>query len=293
MSSPPERRNSPVVLVAVLITVMVGVLLIAVVGRVVSRGLTTVVPGTALAVGEDGPGSRNRSGAISPADVAANPLLSPGATLPTVDCALPAFGTGPDQLRAYYLAGIRCLDEAWRPTLRATGLPFTAPYLDVSDRPSAKCGFAPAEDEATAFYCSRDTTIYMPRVRLLRDAGPEPAYHLAILAHEYGHHVQSLSGILDDSTRLESGVDEAGVLRLSRRTELQANCFAGLFLAAATGRAAITTALGDEALRSFADTSGTDTHGAPDTQARWATRGFEGRNTNACDTWTAPNAEVN
>jgi uncharacterized protein len=236
MNSAPERRNSPIVLVAVLVIVLVGVLLVAVVGKVASKGLTTVVTGTALAVGEDTPRVRTRSEQPTNAEIAANQLLVPGSVLPAVDCVLPGFGTVAAELRAFYLAGVRCLDEAWRPTLRAAGLPFAAPNLDVSDRPTGRCGFSPPEDEATAFYCSRDSTIYMPRGRLLRDAGSEPGHHLAVLAHEYGHHVQSLSGILDDAGSLESGVDEEDSLEVSRRTELQANCFAGLFLAASDPR---------------------------------------------------------
>ncbi|SDC46649.1 neutral zinc metallopeptidase [Actinokineospora iranica] len=284
-----ERRNSPLVLVAVLGIVLVGVLWIAALGRVLSG--ESVVTGTALAVGETAE-EYPRPGSVSLSDIAANPLLAPGAPLAAVDCALPELGTDPGELDAYYRIGIGCLDRAWEPVLTGAGLRFASPRLNIDDQPRAKCGFTPSEDEATAFYCDRDRTIYLPRGRLLRDAGEDSAYHLAVLAHEYGHHVQALSGILRASANREAGADENEFLELSRRAELQANCFAGLFFAAVGGQGGVDAGLAEESVRSFEDTSGADSHGTPANQARWARAGFDGNSTASCDTWSVPASEV-
>ncbi|MGQ0838700.1 neutral zinc metallopeptidase [Actinokineospora sp.] len=287
-----EQRNSPLVLVAVLGMVLVGVLAIALVGKATSGGLTTTVQGTPLAVGEQGGPGRSSAEPRTLSQIAANPLLTPGAPLAAVDCALPALGTEAAELDAYYRVGIGCLDQAWRPVLTAAGLPFGSPGLNIDDRPRSKCGFAPAKDEATAFYCERDKVIYMPRERLIRDAGDESAFHLAVLAHEYGHHVQALAGILGAVDERERRADEDEFLELSRRAELQANCFAGVFLAAASGRGAVDGELAAESARSFEDTLGSDTHGKSRNQAKWAMVGFEGKSTGSCNTWSASSGDV-
>ncbi|CRK55777.1 YpfJ protein, zinc metalloprotease superfamily [Alloactinosynnema sp. L-07] len=290
--APPPRRNSPFVLVAVLSIVLVGVLSIAVVGKVTSGGTRTTIEGHALAVGEQALADTPKADKGTLADVAANKLLTPGAPLPQVDCALPELGTEAGELDAYYRMGIACLDQAWRPALTAAGLPFRSPGLNIDDAPRSKCGFAPGEDEATAFYCARDKIIYMPRKRLIRDAGDETAYHLAVLAHEYGHHVQALAGILGAVNERERQADEDETLELSRRTELQANCFAGMFLAAVGGRGSVDADLAEESAESFEDTQGTDTHGTRENQLVWAMAGYDGKSSASCNTFAAPSPKV-
>lgn len=292
MSQDPDgaERNSPLVLVAVMLIVVVGALSIALVGRAATRGLTTVVTGAPLAVGEPAPAAPRRVPA-SVADIGDNPLITAKATVPEVTCELPELNTAPGGLEAYYRAGIGCLERLWQPVLTTSALPFSRPGLNLDDRPRARCGFAPTEEEATAFYCARDRTIYMPQTRLARDAGDISAYHLAVLAHEYGHHVQALSGTLDDGAKVSPGTP-AGDAELSRRTELQANCLAGVFFAAVGGRGSVDDELARASVRSFADTTGAETHGSSDSQARWAQAGFDARSPSACDTWTAASADV-
>ncbi|GLZ38667.1 neutral zinc metallopeptidase [Actinokineospora sp. NBRC 105648] len=282
----PPRGNRPLVIVGVVGIVLVGLLWIGLLGRITSGG--RVVPGVAVAVGE----SAAVGDPESLAEIAANKLLRPGAPLAEVDCALPKLTTDPAGLRAYYEAGIGCLDRAWQPVVVGAGLPFSSPKLNIDVKPRAKCGFTPSEDEATAFYCERDRTIYMPQDRLERDAGEETAFHLAVLAHEYGHHVQALSGILQAAGNREVLAGDEEAQQLSRRTELEANCFAGAFLAAARGRGAVSAAVADESVVSFDDTLDSDSHGSADNQGMWAERGYEDKTTAACDTWSAPAGEV-
>ena len=93
-----------------------------------------------------------------------------------------------------------------------------------------------------AFYCSADNTLYMPFAGLQTEMyGAHPGVYLAVLAHEYGHHVQAMSGVLDTygEASYNAGVDTEAGLELSRRLELQAQCFSGMFLAATYGRGSV------------------------------------------------------
>src|SRR5207244_1994613 len=93
-----------------------------------------------------------------------------------------------------------------------------------------------------AFYCPQNHTIYMPYDTLQTDQyGAHPGVYLAVLAHEYGHHVQALSGVFDAywEQRYDAGADTETGLELSRRLELQAQCFSGMFLAATYSRGSV------------------------------------------------------
>ncbi|WP_424185168.1 neutral zinc metallopeptidase [Actinokineospora sp. G85] len=271
---------------AVMVILAVSVFSIGAVGRIVNGGETTVVRGQAFAVGEQS--TRSRSGAVTLDDLAANKLVAEGAPAPRVDCPLPAVDTTEPGLLAFYQAALTCLNATWQPVLVARGLPFTVPRVTVTEWSSARCGFTPDEDEALAFYCPGDRMIAMPRDRMVRTADDNAGYHLAVLAHEYGHHLQLLSGLLEDAALLEADLDEAGAAEVSRRAELQANCLAGVFLAAA----ALTPELVDDADSSFADTISSDSHGSAKNQVHWAAAGKQTTAPAACDTWSAPDHEV-
>lgn len=241
-------------------------------------------------------GSATTSDVSKPRPVLAlqdNPLLAEGMSLPQITCQLPALGRSTEQLRAYYQGVIACLDNAWRPLLEQANEPFSTPKLELEAARSF-CGDAPSEEEATAYYCSGDKIIFMPKDRLLEQAGLSQAAHLAVLAHEYGHHVQALSGILTAAYDKGEGFDKLSPekLELTRRAELQANCFSGMFIASVAGRGSVSTKLARAAVDSFRDTIGDDTHGSVRHQVHWGKVGFDRNNAAACNTWLAPATEV-
>ena len=299
-----ERANSPLTTASVLILVLALVLSVALLGRDDLFSRTVTVAGSPVAAEapqaaaprtNPDPGS-TASPTQPPKSVletGTNPLLADGNGLAPVTCTLPAMSRDPEQLRAYYQAAIGCLDEAWRPVLEKVNEPFTTPRLEIKAGRSL-CGEAPSAEEATAYYCSGGKVIFMPTDRLLDQAGLSQAAHLAVLAHEYGHHVQALSGIL--IAAYEQGdkydKDSPEKLELTRRAELQANCFSGMFIASITGRGSISTKLGRAAADSFKDTVADDTHGTVKHQVRWGKAGFDNNKTSACNTWTVPADEV-
>ncbi|MFJ8963392.1 neutral zinc metallopeptidase [Lentzea sp. NPDC102401] len=291
-------KNNPVVLAGVFVLVVAFVLGIGQLSR------PRVVTGHALAGSRPATSpSTEPSTPIRPRAVyrlADHPFLVKPVSLPQVTCAMPPFGVADRELAAYYAAGVACLDGAWGPLLTTANLPFDKPALDASpELKDGPCGAAPESDHAVAYYCGRNRTIYMPTARLRDNGGGDaPATHLATLAHEYGHHVQALTGLLRaaDLKITDAGEKTPAGLEMSRRIELQANCFAGMFLASAAGRGSVTASLARQAQEDFQfaveEKPENNAHGSAQNQAQWAAAGFKANSTDACNTFAAPAPQV-
>lgn len=229
--------------------------------------------------------------------LAGHPLLAHDVKLADVTCKLPPFDTPPEPLQAYYEAAVGCMEAAWAPVFAALRVPIRPVTINgADDIPRNLCG-RPSADEAAAMYCSANTTIYMPRSRVLVpgvDARYQRAMVLPILAHEYGHHIQYLSGMLRAAERAQddAGHGSAAALETTRRVELQATCFAGLFLGDAARGGSITKSAAEEMMDTFHTTLSSETHGSRLSQADWADRGHRTNATAQCDTWTAPADDV-
>ncbi|OLT46951.1 hypothetical protein BJF85_00320 [Saccharomonospora sp. CUA-673] len=164
----------------------------------------------------------------------------------------------------------------------------------MSETTDTACGPLPPADRALGLYCDADHTIHLPYSRLAESAGEanEPAF-LATLAHEYGHHVQALTGVFTEAGHALSDATVSRENEVGRRLELQATCFAGMFFDAARD-----TGLGDRAsgpavaVQDFAHWSGVESHGGTQLQQRWATIGFDGGSLAECDTWNVPAADI-
>jgi uncharacterized protein len=152
------------------------------------------------------------------------------------------------------------------------------------------------------FYCPLDQTIYIDldfydvlEERFGAEGGPFAEMY--VIAHEYGHHVQNLLGFLD------AGRD-AGAEGNAVRTELQADCFAGVWAGNAVDTGYLepltqdqinqaldaASAIGDDRIQE--QTQGqvnpeTWTHGSAAQRQEWFTNGMEGRSADACNTFEA------
>jgi uncharacterized protein len=241
------------------------------------------------------------TGATGPAETGTNPLLTdPNATLVPANCPYAEWSTDEDTARAFFGSAEKCLEGAWQPVLAAAGLPFEPPTVHVSattDGISTPC--TGSTSNFAAFYCPANRTIYMPISQLQTDYYEDNwVVYLSVFAHEYGHHIQNLSGILlaANNERIDAGAQSPDGLELSRRVELQANCFDGMYLVSSADGGSLTAEQMSEA-RTDADNRGDQSgdmrdHGTPENGGRWFGLGVEHNRSAQCNTFTAPDDAV-
>jgi predicted metalloprotease len=251
---------------------------------------------------EDTPTETTPAGPQPVYELGENPLFAGDLGTPAVTCSLSRWRTDPQSAAAFFKSALPCLDRAWQPVMEQAGLPFFSPKMEFPEGTnwSSPCGSVASGDGAVAaFYCGENNTLYMPFAGLQTDMyGAHPGVYLAVLAHEYGHHVQAMSGVMDAyaQARYDAGVDTEPGLELSRRLELQAQCFSGMFLAATYSRGSVDDNILNEA-RTTQDrgdhTAGLPRdHGSDVHASSWWEQGAQKNRTFQCNTWKSPPADV-
>ncbi len=219
-----------------------------------------------------------------------DPLARTG-KLAVGSCTEPAIVQGGiPRTREYLTAVLKCLDKSWSAHLARARLPFRKPAVRFYEAPEHRVCGVPWPQDAAAFYCTNRGRLVFPLTgHWIEDR--TDLYPLKVAAHEYGHHVQSLTGI---RARYESAV-RAGKepqAELSRRYELQADCLSGVFLGSVWRSLDRTdrdwAALLEATRASGDDADGHRGHGSGATRARWLKRGYQTLSPSACDTWSAP-----
>ena len=225
-----------------------------------------------------------------------NPILQSGGMAKQV-CGPPGYPSDGPAGEAFYSAAMPCVDRAWQPLFERARMEYDAPKVMVpaGTIATSPCGTSSAS-EAAAFYCSANETIYMP-IAGLPESWTEgrPLNYLSVFAHEFGHHVQNLTGTLDEEMSRErrAGSNTPTQLELSRRTELQVQCFAGMFIESIVDTGGPFTRPDIDNVRRFEYGSGTDspTHGTAANIEGWWVRGLANNIAN-CNVWSASSAEV-
>jgi predicted metalloprotease len=202
-------------------------------------------------------------------------------------------------------------EDRWAEILGERNVSYTAPKLVLfSGSTRSACGRA--ESAMGPFYCPNDERIYLDTEffdEIQTRLGGCPAgsktcefSQAYVIAHEVGHHVQDVLGILPKAEQMQQNAGEAEANQIQVRVELQADCFAGLwanrsqaklkFLENGDVDAALQTAsaIGDDTLQKRAQgyaVPDSFTHGTSAERKRWFSRGLQSGQLSACDTFSA------
>lgn len=228
--------------------------------------------------------------------LADHPLLrSDYVTLPYGGCQLPPWQHTRTATWKFFRAATNCLNGAWAPLLRSHNLPFAPPKLNFPTGKSfdSKCGRIQIGLATAAYYCKGE--LFLPfRGLQIKQYKDSPGVYLALVAHEYGHHAQQLAGIMDAVSEKirQVGKTSPDGREMSRRKELQAQCFSGLFIGSHVAQGgSITREMHDQAWydqeRRGDDTSGGNEHGRNKNYARWWRIGAVANRISACNTFAA------
>jgi predicted metalloprotease len=205
------------------------------------------------------------------------------------------------------------IDTYWTAELPKLGGTYHSTHVELfTDQTDTGCGTATTA--VGPFYCPTDELIYLDtgfydQLRSQFGASGGPLAEMYVIAHEWGHHIQNLSGIMNG---LDFG--QTGPASDSVRLELQADCFAGAWVgaAAATKDSAGVTflqpvtdqqiadalnaaaAVGDDRIQQ--ETSGqvsreSWTHGSSASRQKWFTTGYQS-GPDACTTFSASAADL-
>lgn len=192
-------------------------------------------------------------------------------------------------------------EDVWTRRFEAAGETYPAPTLVLfDDQVRSGCGLAGL---ATGpFYCPADQKLYIDlsffRELQTRFGAPGDFAQAYVIAHEVGHHIQNLTGVLPKLNEARRSLPEAEANALSVRVELQADCYAGLFahdigqanyLEAGDIDEALNAAfqIGDDTLQRRSQgvvVPDSFTHGTSDQRREWFQRGYETGDFGACDT---------
>jgi len=237
--------------------------------------------------------------------------LGPFAPPDTEVSSVPSTSLGPatsgpqDELVDFVSVVLADTEDTWHAILPAAGVDYLEPTLVLfSGYTQTACGLG--QSATGPFYCPLDQKLYIDlsfyedlRTRFQAPGDFAQAY---VIAHEVGHHVQTLLGITQevDAARRRSSQVQAN--ELSVRLELQADCLAGIW-ANHADRArqileegdieeglAAASAIGDDRMQR--QTQGhvvpdSFTHGSSAQRVRWFRRGLDSGDLNGCDTFSA------
>jgi predicted metalloprotease len=210
-----------------------------------------------------------------------------------------------DDQRNFVAVVLAETEDVWHEAFRMMGRTYQAPTLVLySGAVESACGMAGSA--VGPFYCPYDQKVYLDlsffedlRTRFGASGDFAQAY---VIAHEVGHHVQTLLGISKKVTQLQAQASPSERNKLSVRMELQADCLAGVWARQADQSRQILEAGDIEEGLNAASAIGDDriqhrtqghvvpdafTHGSSAQRVRWFKLGLEHGNPQICDTFNA------
>ena len=218
------------------------------------------------------------------------PIQTQGGTTASESCTI-------DPLSRETCNAMSSLNKTWSPVFQAANLRFAPPKL-VFYSQAGNSGCGAAQSAMGPFYCPTDNGIYIDtdfykemEQRLGASGDFARAY---VIAHEYGHHIQTLTGI-SDQIRSAQSQNPQRANQLQVRMELQADCYAGVW--AAKNRDKIEPgdmeeglnaahSIGDDTLMKSAGRRPVEasfTHGTSAQRMEWLRKGLESGSDETCD----------
>ncbi|MEQ8482274.1 MAG: neutral zinc metallopeptidase [Hoeflea sp.] len=210
-----------------------------------------------------------------------------------------------DEMTQFVATVLAETEDVWNGIMQSQGRSYPEPTLVLfSGAVRSACGNASAA--SGPFYCPADQKVYIDlsffdelAQRFKASGDFAQAY---VLAHEVGHHVQNLIGVLPEFNRRRPSMSQSEQNRMSVRVELQADCFAGIWGHYTAQRGLLERGDLEEALNA-AQQIGDDTiqrrtkgfivpesfnHGTSAQRREWFARGFESGRLESCDTFNNP-----
>ena len=223
-------------------------------------------------------------------------------TAPATD-AVPAGAPPADDPQAQFVSAVLAdTEDTWRRVFQLNGTTYEDPRLVLFDN-AVRSACGSASSAVGPFYCPADRKVYLDltffRELDRRFGAPGDFAQAYVVAHEVGHHVQTLLGISSRVNAAQSRRSQSDANELSVRQELQADCFAGVWGHHANRRNMLdpgdveeglqaAAAIGDDRLQR--QTQGhvvpdSFTHGTSEQRQRWLMRGLQTGDVNQCDTF--------
>lgn len=213
-----------------------------------------------------------------------------------------------EELKIFSLGVFNSANDVWTEIFREQlGREYRKPvFVTFTDQTHSECGGASAE--TGPFYCQLDEKVYIDlsffHVLSQRFKAPGDLAMAYVTAHEVGHHVQKLLGILDQMNEYRGRVSEVEYNKLNVKLELQADFFAGLWAHQAQKMGIIllepgdlesainaAEAIGDDHLQKRAQgytSPDTFTHGTSAQRMYWFNKGFQTGDIRQSDTFNDP-----
>ncbi|HEX8233255.1 MAG TPA: neutral zinc metallopeptidase [Caulobacteraceae bacterium] len=215
-----------------------------------------------------------------------------------------------DKLADFSSAVLARTEQVWGKQFSERGERYTPPTLVLYDNyTQTACGNGQAA--MGPFYCPLDRKLYIDlsffRELDRRFGAPGDFAAAYVIAHEVGHHVQTLMGVSDQVRRAQQRAGRVGANQLSVRMELQADCLAGVWArqANADGQVlepgdideamAAAASVGDDTLqRASGRAVAPDafTHGSSAQRQQWFNTGYGSGRMEACDTFNSPDGRA-
>jgi uncharacterized protein len=212
-----------------------------------------------------------------------------------------------DEGREFVARVLGSTEQTWGGIFQRAGRNYEQPKLVLfSGQVQSACGFAQAA--VGPFYCDNDQKVYIDLAffRELHDRFKAPGdfAQAYVIAHEVGHHVQNLLGIMDKVQTRQRRAAEREANALSVRLELQADCLAGIWASFANRERKIlepgdveeglnaAAQIGDDTIQKRAQGYVVPegfTHGSAQQRVSWFRRGIQTGDLKQCDTFAAGN----